>query len=796
MCRVCAILSFPLLLLGLPLSTALAADDPDLMGHWALDGGTDTVAKESLDGHLWPFTSEPPIAYVPKPADGAKGIFPAPSLTWTPGKATVVHQVFFGSNLADVESGAAAADRGKVVSAEFSPGVLRSSTTYYWRIDEIEADNTVSKGQVWSFVTADGAAQKIVRQWWNGITAGSAVVDLTSSPNYPYQPTGVEMLETFEGPTNWGDNYGTRMFGWLTPPQTGDYTFWIASDDASELRLSTDANPANAKIIAGVNTYTNPREWTNESNQKSALVTLHAGQKYYIEALHMEATGNDNLAVSWQGGPITTQAVISSAYIDAYAEPALQAFDASPTDGAIDTAQSLTLRWNAGEKAQKHDVYFGTDKAAVLAADSKSPLYQGQQAGTSFNAGDLGWGKTYYWRIDEINAGEADSPWKGTVWSFTTADYIPVDDMESYTDKTGEEIFTAWIDGYADDYNSSGSTVGYPTAGNGTFGESTIVHSGKQSMPMDYNNVKKPFYSEAVYEFTSPQNWTVNSVTDLRLWFRGNPVSFLETAPGAIIMSAAGTDIWNISDEFRFGFRRLTGDGSIAAKVESLDNTNAMARAGVMIRQSLDAGSPFACTVMTPSSGVLFGWRGLPNSTCDSNSVAAIRLAQWVKLTRTGNIFTAQYSADGRTWTEIKGTDGKPVATTITMTGNLYVGLAVTSHAANMTATAMFSGIAITGGVNGQWQSADIGTVHPGNSQEPLYVAIQDSTGRIAAVANPNPAAVTLATWTEWKAPLSGFTGVDLAEVKKLYVGVGDRNAPVLGGTGRIYIDDIRVSGP
>ncbi len=786
--------------MGLPLSTALAADGPNLIGYCALDDGTGTVAKESivkdLDGNLWPFTSEPPMAYVPKPADGAKGIFPAPSLTWTPGKATVQHRVFFSSNLADVESGAAAADRGKVVPAEFSPGVLRSSTTYYWRIDEIKADNTISKGRVWSFVTTDGAAQKIVRQWWSGITTGGAVVDLTGSPNYPYQPTGVEMLETFEGPTNWTDNYGTRMFGWLIPPQTGDYTFWIASDGVSELRLSTNPNPANAKLIAGVSTTTKPRQWDKETNQKSAPITLQAGQKYYIEALHMEATGNDNLAVSWQGGPITTQAVISSTYIDGYAQPALQAFGANPADGAVDTAQSLTLSWNAGEKAQKHDVYLGTEEAAVLAADSKGLLYQGQQAGTSFNAGDLEWGKTYYWRIDEINAGEADSPWKGTVWSFATANYIPVDDMESYTDKAGEEIFTAWIDGYADNYTSSGSTVGYPTAINGTFGESTVVHGGKQSMPIDYNNVTKPFYSEAVYEFTSPQNWTVNGVTDLCLWFRGNPVSFLETAPGAITMSAAGVDIGDVQDEFRFGFQRLTGDGSIVAKVETLTNTSALAKAGVMIRQSLDAGSPFAYAVMNPSSGVSFGWRTLPNSTCDSVTVDNIRLTQWVKLTRTGNVFTAQYSADGKTWTDLKGTDGKPVATTITMTGNLYVGLAVTSHAAIVTATAKFSGIVITGGVNGQWQSADIGIVHPTNSQEPLYVAIQDSTGKIAAVANPNPAAVTLTTWTEWKAPLSGFTGVNLAKVKRLYVGAGDRNAPVLGGTGRIYIDDIRVSRP
>jgi hypothetical protein len=270
----------------------------------------------------------------------------------------------------------------------------------------------------------------------------------------------------------------------------------------------------------------------------------------------------------------------------------------------------------------------------------------------------------------------------------------------------------------------------------------------------------------------------------------------LETAPDAITMSAAGTDIWDVADQFRFGFKRLTGDGSIVAKVESIGNTNVWAKGGVMIRETLDAGSKFAYMVMTPGSGVSFGWRPSQSGTCSSTTVGNIRLPQWVKLTRAGNVFTAQYSADGKTWTDVKGTDGKPVATTITMTGSLYVGLALTSHATGVTSTAKFSGIALTGGVSGQWQAADVGVVNPGNSQEPLYVAVEDSAGKSAVVVNPNPAAVTLTTWTQWKVPLSGFPGVNLAKVKKLYIGVGDRQAPVKGATGRIYIDEVRVTRP
>ena len=118
-----------------------------------------------------------------------------------------------------------------------------------------------------------------------------------------------------------------------------------------------------------------------------------------------------------------------------------------------------------------------------------------RQAGVTFDAGALEWNKTYYWRVDEINAADPESPWKGNVWSFTTADFIAVEDFESYTDVEGSRIYEAWIDGMTD--GKSGSVVGYLEAANGTFGETVIVHGGGQSMPMDYNNINAPFYSEA-----------------------------------------------------------------------------------------------------------------------------------------------------------------------------------------------------------------------------------------------------------------------------------------------------------
>lgn len=139
----------------------------------------------------------------------------------------------------------------------------------------------------------------VLREVFTGM-GGVAVSDLTSHPSYPCCPTIESLQPTFEAPVDWGDNYGTRMRALVLPPTTGTYTFWISSDDASTLYLSTNEDPASKVQIATVNSWTSSREWTKEVNQQSAAITLTGGLRYYIEALQKEGTGGDNLAVRWQ----------------------------------------------------------------------------------------------------------------------------------------------------------------------------------------------------------------------------------------------------------------------------------------------------------------------------------------------------------------------------------------------------------------------------------------------------------------------------------------------------------------
>ena len=154
----------------------------------------------------------------------------------------------------------------------------------------------------------------ILREWWTGIS-GTSVSSLTSDINYPTNPNGRALLTSLEAPTDWAENYGTRIRGYLYPPADGNYTFWFASDDNGQLWLSTDDNPSNAILIAYVNDWTNSHEWTKYTSQTSSPKPLLAGHKYYIEALQKEGGGGDNIAVAWQGPGIATQQVIDGAYL-------------------------------------------------------------------------------------------------------------------------------------------------------------------------------------------------------------------------------------------------------------------------------------------------------------------------------------------------------------------------------------------------------------------------------------------------------------------------------------------------
>jgi regulation of enolase protein 1 (concanavalin A-like superfamily) len=271
--------------------------------------------------------------------------------------------------------------------------------------------------------------------------------------------------------------------------------------------------------------------------------------------------------------------------------------------------------------------------------------------------------------------------------------------------------------------------------------------------------------------------------------------AFAETASGGIMMNAIGTDIWGNSDQFRYAFKTLNGNGTLVARVDSLVNSNAWAKAGVMIRQNTDTGSVHAFTALTPGNSCSFQRRPTSGgtSTSDNWTGTAVTAPYWVRITRTGNVFKSETSPDGQTWTAL-GTEQ-----TIPMTTSVLIGLAVTSHDAAIPTSATFSNISTTGNVTGSWQVAEIGAAQPeGNSAEGLYLAVTDTSGKTKVVQHPDPAATAYMTWQAWTIPLGEFTsaGVKMTAVKSLTIGVGNKAAPAAGGTGTMYFDDIGFGKP
>jgi len=144
----------------------------------------------------------------------------------------------------------------------------------------------------------------ILREWWNNMN-GTTIGSLTLDPRFPDFPSGRQYLSQMEGPQNFGENYGSRLRGFVRPDVSGTYSFWIASDDASQLLLSMNENPESKAEIARVDIWTGNRSYDEYPSQHSTDFELEAGKLYYIEVLHKEGGGGDNVSVAWDGPDIT-----------------------------------------------------------------------------------------------------------------------------------------------------------------------------------------------------------------------------------------------------------------------------------------------------------------------------------------------------------------------------------------------------------------------------------------------------------------------------------------------------------
>ncbi|MCU0913053.1 MAG: carbohydrate binding domain-containing protein [Planctomycetes bacterium] len=705
----------------------------------------------------------------PSPPDKATDVPRDAVLGWAPGEVAATHDVYFGTAVADVNAAGRTdqkgvlAGQGQAENAFDPAGLLAYGQTYYWRIDEVNKapDNTIFKGDVWSFtVEPYGYPVKPVKA-----TASSSQASM-----------GPE--KTIDGSGMTGDRHGTvETTMWLS---LGAGPNWIQYEFDQVYPLHEMQVWNSNQLIEGflgfgaksvtVETSLDGTAWTPLASVPE--FSRAAGLPGYAANTTVQFGGVGakfvklTITASWGGMAVTGLAEVRFSFVP------VQARAPQPANGATGVSLDTSLNWRPGRQASSHEVFLGTDPNALAKTQTVTDH--------SYTPSSLNFGTTYYWRVNEVNA----VTYPGPVWSFTTQPYVVVEDFESYTDDEGNRIYETWIDGWT---NGTGAVVGYLQA---PFAERTIRHGGAQSMPLEYNNIKTPFYSEAERTFAAPRDWTGHGADALALWFQGRGAGFLDKGNNAYTVSAAGTDIWGNADQFRFVYKPLSGNGAITLRVDSIVNTNVWAKAGPMIRETLEAGSKNAYIAVTPASGVSYQWRSTTGGASANSQQTGLVAPHWVRLTRTGNLFKAERSADGKTWTQ-QGTDQD-----IPMATNVYIGMAVTSHAAALTTTAEISNVSTAGAVTGPWQAAAIGAAMPTNAPAPLYLTVEDKAGKKATAIHTSAAATNMAAWTEWRVPFTDLSGVNLAAVKKLTIGVGDRSSPKAGGAGMLYLDDIAFGHP
>ncbi|TKJ37075.1 MAG: hypothetical protein CEE38_09235 [Planctomycetes bacterium B3_Pla] len=467
---------------------------PGTTYYWRIDEVNDAEPNSPWKGPVWSFSIPPKTGYNPSPADESKFI-EAEGLTlgWTPGFGAKLHTVYFGESFDEID--AAAGGLPQALTTFAPPGPLEPEKTYYWRVDEFDVLAT-HKGDVWSFqVAREGGGAK--GEYFKGMNFENLVLARTD-PQIDFN-WGNDGPDTTVGT----DNFSCRWTGQVEAVFTETYTFYTNSDDG--VRLWVDGK----RLV---------NNWTNHGDTEDrGTIDLVAGQTYSVVMEMYENSGGAVAQLRWESESTPKQLIPAAAL-----SFLVNAHSPSPANGTVGVKLVSNLTWKPGDSAGSHEVYLGTDAGAVAAATKASPEYKGGKAlgEESLDPGALAFDTSYFWRVDEVNNANPNSPWVGNVWTLNTGDFLVVDDFEPYNDidppaPASNRIFDKWIDGF-------GTTTNGALVGNDLppYAEQTIVNSGSQSMIYRFDNAGKT--SEATLTLVWPRNWTEEGVTKLVLWARGN----------------------------------------------------------------------------------------------------------------------------------------------------------------------------------------------------------------------------------------------------------------------------------
>jgi hypothetical protein len=453
------------------------------------------------------------VAAAPVPSEKQTDVARDAVLSWTPGDYAGTHDVYFGTLFTDVNSASRSNPLGVLVSQSqdansyVPPEPLGYGQTYFWRIDEINAPpgTTLYRGDVWSFAT-EPMLYAIPGEKIAATASGSD----GAGPEKTIDGSGlVNDQHSVDTKTMWLSAAGDPGSVWVR------YDF----DRAYKLYQMLVWNYNGPLLLSGFGAKDTTVECSADGVTWMALPDTKTfakapGKDGYASNTTVDLGGIMAKSVritvlsNW-GGSFFRQYGLSEVR---FLYTPVQARSPSPESGKTAVAVDVTLRWRAGREATQHDLYLSTDEQSVK--DSTAPVASVSE--TSYGPLALDLDRTYYWKVDEVNIAAIPTTVEGDVWSFSTTEYLVVDDFESYTDAAGAEIFATWIDGWENPVN--GSQVGYAQA---PFAEQIIVHNGGQSMPLSYDNTGSATYSEAVRIFAAAQDWTRAGIQTLVLYFHG-----------------------------------------------------------------------------------------------------------------------------------------------------------------------------------------------------------------------------------------------------------------------------------
>jgi len=268
----------------------------------------------------------------------------------------------------------------------------------------------------------------VIYEVWQNLPAPGAgqppLEPLRTDPDFPFNPDLRYEMTSWAGARDWADNYGARLYGYITIPATGNYNFYIGTDDEGELLLSVEGWPDLAVPVASVPTYCaeSPPSWLEFPEQKSATFSLQQGQVIYLEGNMREGGGNDHFYIGWQGPGIALDTIPGLYTSDAHPRAAS---NPSPAHGATLVAADAQLAWDAPADVNElatYTVYFGTDPNVLT-----MPVLVSDISELTADPGPLDKGVTYYWRV-EVTHSNYGNPFtvRGNLWQFTTIPPVPV----------------------------------------------------------------------------------------------------------------------------------------------------------------------------------------------------------------------------------------------------------------------------------------------------------------------------------------------------------------------------------